>query len=411
MRVRTTVLVRAVAGVTATVLAAVTILNWPAESAAPTAPAAPTAQTPSQVSNARPEGALTTVTLTPEAEMRLGIELATIERRNVPRTRTLGGEVVVPPGRSMTVSAPFAGVVLPPSNGEIPLAGAQLALGNAVLRVQPLPPDVDVLRLRVDARYMDDLMKQAQARAETARAMFARGEMSALERDRAERALDAAESLMPQQPGGQWSVLENGLAPQSETNIAVTMAAPRAGLLQNIHTSAGRVVALGDPLFEIVPQNELWMKVPIYAGDMGTLDTAAASRAISLGSRQTAGGILIRPVQGPRTGDPRAASVDLFYSFDNGAVRYRPGERVRVTMPLRAAGQGIVVPLSAIFRDIYDGAWVYENTAPRTYVRRRVNVTHVIGDVAILANAPPVGTKVVSVGVAEISGTEFGASH
>jgi hypothetical protein len=80
-------------------------------------------------------------------------------------------------------------------------------------------------------------------------------------------------------------------------------------------------------------------------------------------------------------------------------------------MPLRGATQGTVVPLSAIFRDIYDGAWVYENTAPRTYVRRRVNVLYVVDDVAVIGNGPPVGTKVVSVGVAEISGTEFGASH
>ncbi len=392
-------------------LTALAIANWPAESAAPTAPAAPAGKTPSQVSNARPEGSLTTVTLTPEAEMRLGVELASIERRNVQRTRMIGGEVIVPPGRSMTVSAPFAGVVLPPMSGDIPLAGAQLSLGAVVMQVQPLPADVDVLRLRADARYVDEQVKLARERYERAQAMHARGEMSKAEKDSAERYLKAAESLVVPPSSNQYSVLESGVSPGMGQPTAVTMAAPRAGLLQNMHVSAGRVVALGEALFEIVPQNELWIRVPVYAGDLATFDTVATARAVSLGSRETAGGVPIRPVSGPRTGDPRSASIDLFYTFDNSQGRFRPGERVRATLPLRGATQGTVVPLSAIFRDIYDGAWVYENTAPRTYVRRRVNVLYVVDETAVIANGPPVGTKVVSAGVAEIAGTEFGMAH
>jgi RND family efflux transporter MFP subunit len=397
----------------ATMLTGIVILNWPAEVASapsPSAPALPPGQTPSQVTNARPEGALTTVTLTPEAEMRLGVELATIERRNVQRTRIIGGEVIVPPGRSMTVSAPFAGVVLTPENGEVPLAGVQLGKGDVVLRVQPLPADVDVLRLRSDARYVEEQVKQARDRANRARDMYAKGEMSRTERDAAERYLQAAEAL--QAPANSlYSVLEGGGAQPNEQMSAVAMAAPSAGLLQNLHTSAGRVVALGDPLFEIVSQNQLWIKVPVYAGDLNAFDTTASVRAIPLGGRETGPGVALRPVSGPRTGDPRSASIDVFYTFDNGPGRFRPGERVRVTMPLRGATQGTVVPLSAIFRDIYDGAWVYENTAPRTYVRRRVNVLYVVDEVAVIGNGPPVGTKVVSAAVAEIAGTEFGMAH
>ena len=405
--------VRIAAAVAATMLTAIVIVNWPAEVASapsPGAPPIPAGQTPSQVTNARPEGSLTTVTLTPEAEVRLGVELATIERRNVQRTRIIGGEVIIPPGRSMTVSAPFPGIVLPPERGDIPLAGVELTHGAVVLRVQPLPADVDVLRLRTDARIVEDQIKQARQRADHARTMHARGEMSVAERDAAERYLKAAEALQPP-ANSQYSVLESGIAPSNDESNAVTMAAPRAGLLQNVHTSTGRVVALGDPLFEIVAQNELWIKVPVYAGDMSAFDTASGIRAIPLGGRDTGPGIALRPVSGPRTGDPRSASIDLFYTFDNGPGRLRPGERVRVTMPLRGATQGTVVPLSAIFRDIYDGAWVYENTAPRTYVRRRVNVLYVVDEVAVIGNGPPVGTKVVSAGVAEIAGTEFGMAH
>jgi RND family efflux transporter MFP subunit len=361
------------------------------------------------VTNARPEGSLTTVTLTPEAENRLGVELATIQRRSVQRTRTIGGEVIVPPGRGMTVAAPFAGVVLPPPSGDIPVVGAQLAHGSVVLQVQPLPADTDVLRLRADARIVTEQIKQARERYDRAQALFARGEMTTAEMKAAERALEATKGLAP--PASLYSALEQGVAPGMGGLTSVTMAAPKGGLLQNVHVTAGRVVALGEPLFEIVPQNELWIKVPVYAGDMSTFNTTSAIRAVALGSRDTGPSVALRPVAGPRTGDPRSASVDLFYTFDNAEGRFRPGERVRVTMPLRGASEGTVVPLSAIFRDIHDGAWVYENTAPRTYSRRRVNVLYVVDDTAVIANGPPVGTKVVSAAVAEIAGTEFGMAH
>lgn len=215
-------IVRALAAVAIMALAALTIVYWPAEvSGAPaaTAPVAPGTPTPSQVSNARPEGSLTTVTLTPEAEVRLGVELATIERRNVQRTRMIGGEVIVPPGRSMTVSAPFAGVLLPPATGEVPVAGVQLAAGDEVLRIQPLPADVDVLRLRADARYMEEAIRLARDRSERAQAMYSRGEMSIAERDAAQKALDTVAAVRP--PTSQYSYLESGkVSANEQTNAA-----------------------------------------------------------------------------------------------------------------------------------------------------------------------------------------------
>lgn len=70
--------------------------------------------------------------------------------------------------------------------------------------------------------------------------------------------------------------------------------------------------------------------------------------------------------------------------------------------------QTLVVPYSSIVYDMYGGAWVYENTEPQKYVRRRVELLHVLDGLAVLSRGPTVGTKVVSAGVAELFGTEFG---
>ena len=57
---------------------------------------------------------------------------------------------------------------------------------------------------------------------------------------------------------------------------------------------------------------------------------------------------------------------------------------------------------------MYGGAWVYLNVEGHVYRRQRVELRHVLGDVAVLARGPGVGGKVVSAGVAELFGTEFG---
>jgi hypothetical protein len=51
---------------------------------------------------------------------------------------------------------------------------------------------------------------------------------------------------------------------------------------------------------------------------------------------------------------------------------------------------------------------VYEQTAERTYVRRRVAVRHVVEATAVLASGPPPGSAVVVAGAAELFGTETG---
>ena len=52
---------------------------------------------PATVENAVKESELTTITLTPKAEKRLGIVLEPVENKLMRRSRTYGGEVILPP--------------------------------------------------------------------------------------------------------------------------------------------------------------------------------------------------------------------------------------------------------------------------------------------------------------------------
>jgi hypothetical protein len=54
---------------------------------------------------------------------------------------------------------------------------------------------------------------------------------------------------------------------------------------------------------------------------------------------------------------------------------------------------------------------VYTTAAALTYVRHPITVDYIEGDRAILVDGPAANTPVVTVGGAELFGTEFGVGH
>jgi membrane fusion protein, heavy metal efflux system len=72
--------------------------------------------------------------------------------------------------------------------------------------------------------------------------------------------------------------------------------------------------------------------------------------------------------------------------------------------------ESLVVPRAALLYDYQGGTWVYERKAPLTYARRRVRLDHLRGNLAVLLEGPKPGAEVVTLGAAELFGTEFGGA-
>jgi RND family efflux transporter MFP subunit len=188
-----------------------------------------------------------------------------------------------------------------------------------------------------------------------------------------------------------------------------TIASPAAGILQNLHTRAGQKVAAGALLFDVVSLDPVWVKVPVYVGDLARI---ATDKEAGVGGLADAPGAPVRPakpIDAPPSGDPLAATVNVFYEVANPDGALRPGQRVGVTLPLRGEDQTLAIPRAALIRDIHGDVWVYVNTAPHTYSRRRVSIDRIVGDFAALAGGSlKPGAQVVTDGAAELFGTEFG---
>jgi RND family efflux transporter MFP subunit len=221
------------------------------------------------------------------------------------------------------------------------------------------------------------------------------------ELSKAEVSLNTAVARLAMLRKGDLDSAGNGLS-------ALTIKSPVEGIVQTIHAAPGQTVTSGMALLEVAGIDPVWIKVPIYVGDAETIDPNQPAQVHSLGDVAGAEARPAAPVVTSVSADPASAATDLFYELSNGDLSYWPGQRVGVTVALKSSAENLVVPYSAVVYDMYGGAWVYVNASPQVYVRQRVELRHVLGDLAVLARGPAVGAKVVSAGAAELFGTEFG---
>lgn len=368
--------------------------------------AAPKAVAPAKV--VPKEGDLTSITLTPEAEKRLGIKLAAVERKKIDRVRTLGGEVVAPPGTALTVSAPLGGTIAPTGKG-VPQAGSAVRKGQPVVALAPiLSPDA-AANLAAARAEAEGAVGRAVAQREAAKVAFERAERLLRDKAGSVRAVDEARAELRiseasfKAAEGRRDALAR-LVGEAGGAAPWPIESPVDGLLRNIHVAAGQKVPSGAPLFEVLGGGPLWVRVAVYVGDVPALDAGAGARVGELSGRGET--VPARALAAPPSADPGASSVDLFYEF--APKGHRPGQRVGVTIPLKETEENLTVPWAAILHDIHGTTWVYQRAAPLTFARRRVVVKYVVGDTAALAAGPTPGTEVVTDGAAELFGTEFG---
>ena len=74
------------------------------------------------------------------------------------------------------------------------------------------------------------------------------------------------------------------------------------------------------------------------------------------------------------------------------------------------SASGTAVPYAAVIYDIEGNTWIYTSPEPLTFVREPIVIDHIEGDTVFLAESLPGELNVVTVGVAEIYGTETGVS-
>jgi len=361
---------------------------------------------PAKVDNRVREGDLTRITLTPEAEKRLGIELASVTERTTANQLRIAGDVMAIPGKSLLVTAPASGTVV--LAGKDISAGQTVRSGQTIFRLTPMLAPQRDLRTNYEAD-----LQSAKSRLDTASQQLARAQQLLRDMAGSKRNVEIAEQEYGQAKAAYEAAQERLKRLDThplDADVDINVVAPSDGILRQILAADGQNVTSGASLFEVVDFRRVWLRVPVYAGDLkdiGAASTAAIRDVDGTGPVRQG-----RRVNAPPTADPLAVTTDLYYEIANPDLHLRPGQRLSATLPVRApARQGLSVPLSALLYDVYGGTWVYVNEAQHVYRRQRVELAETSGGTAFLSRGAAPGSKVVAQGAAELFGTEFGAGH
>ena len=411
-------------GIAAASVLGVGLAGFPGCSSKPSgSAAAPKPPAPAKVEKLPTEADLVVVTLKPEAETRLGIATATVARKATPRSMTVGGDVVVPPGRASIVAAPQTGTLVVSDGGTAPEPGLAVEKGKAVFTLLPilsadrmLLSPVERVTFDVAKTDAEGQKKTAQSRFDNAKAVLDRTTRLAKANDvpaaalidtqnaydQARVALDAANDRYAifGKAMGSSEVDAGKLAP-------LVLRSPSDGTLIQVMVQVGQQVTVGSPLFEVAALDPIYVKVPVFVGEERTI---ALDRPASVGGLADAPGsptVPAKPVRTSPTANALTSTIDLYYEVANADHHLRPGQKVGIALPMKGEAESLVVPTASVLRDINGGAWVYESIGKHGYARRRVVVDRIEGAVAVLAMGPKPGTSVVTDGAAELFGTEF----
>jgi RND family efflux transporter MFP subunit len=345
------------------------------------------------------------------------------------RTRPYGADIVLPTGATVIVSSPLAGTLKAADEQGFFQVGQQVKEGQPLLKLMPLlSPERSVLTPAERIRLAESKNALAQSRIDAEGQV----QLATVQVEAAQIALERAERLLRDKAGtvrmvdeakAQLMMAERTLAAaktrkaqvdgvnldaDAGTLEAITIPSPLTGIVRITQVRPGEMVAAGAPLFEVMNDELLWVKVPVYVGDLKEIDPSLPARLTPLNGRHSAGDLIVKPVAPPPTAVPLAAAVDFYYELPNRDRKFHLGQKVSAHLTLKGQKQQLALPWSAVFHDIYGGQWVYEQIGERQFVRRRVDIGWIDGDWAAVRRGARPGMRVVTAGVAEIAGTEFG---
>jgi multidrug efflux system membrane fusion protein len=302
-------------------------------------PPKPKTASPAKTEALLHETELLRITLTPDAERRLGLQTVVVGQAEARPTIAAHGEIVILVGNVAT--------------------SAQADLG--ALGANRVRADGDVARARAEVQSAQKIAARATA-----------------------------------------LVQEDAGSVRQSDDAQMTLAVARA----NLQAAIGQRALLGSG-DETSNQGRQWVRVAAFASDLDRIEQSAPALVRALGS--DGAGISATPVKAAPTANAAAGSVDFYYTIPPGTGVFQVGQRVSVDLPATGSTTGLSIPRTAIVHDAYGGEWVYVQTGPHAYERRRIEVRSTGPDRALLSRGLTRGDRVVVAGTAELFGTEFGS--
>ena len=152
-----------------------------------------------------------------------------------------------------------------------------------------------------------------------------------------------------------------------------------------------------------MPYSKRWLAAALALGCLSGSACAAASK-----------------FNNEAANDEGPAKVEPIKGSDVARITLTPRAAQRLgvaTAPVRLASSAPggplrpVIPYAALLYDAQGNAFAFTSPQPRVFIRRPITVDYIRNGRAVLKSGPPPGTPVVTVGSAELLGTEYGVEE
>tara|TARA_R100000935_G_C2839093_1_gene169971 strand:- start:3589 stop:4758 length:1170 start_codon:yes stop_codon:yes gene_type:complete len=361
-------------------------------------------ESPATVVSPIKEADLTTIKLTEKAESRLGIQVYKVEEKEMSGVFQTGGQVVPEPGKAVSIISPLQGTLVSAGNQE-PQPGKEVKKGQVLYRVVILPSEKDLVSVREELVSRASQLENAKKQAERTAQLLTDGAVSVKQNEQAKDNLSVAQQAY-NDANSRYSLLKNGSSGRIGNNATYAIEAPMDGIIQQVYVGSGQSITAGKPIIDIASVTSLWVKVPIYSGDVSGLNLSQPATIQKLSNSDHKISLEAKIATSP-VNTTGSSLTDIFYEIDNANNAFMPGEKVNVFLSKGISEKNMAVPYQAILYDYNGGEWVYVRTEAQTFVRKRVKIGHVSNSMATIIQGLQLGEEVVTTGAPELFGTEF----
>jgi RND family efflux transporter MFP subunit len=348
--------------------------------------------------------------LSEDAQTAIGLATQEVPLQPVQESIQTTGWLTLKPGNESVIKAAATGFVMP-------LAGEQqLGLGTTVAREQQIGSlqavvspheEAQLIALKVEAeiliRQSLATLQAAEARYQRVKELAAEGIVSGKEEKQVKETLERAKAAY-EEARDQLPFLPSEPFEQPLRVGVLAIESPMSGRVTQLNVRPGQFVVQGDPLWTVADWSSLWLRVPVFEGDLPRIDQTKPVRVTVPGVESD---LDATPTGVPHSTEDGRRTIDLFYELANADLALRPGQALSVALPTGEAAARVVVPASAVVWDGTGSAWVYVKEDTRSFRRKNVQIGPSLGESVVVERGLMEGQHVVTVGAEALYGEEF----
>jgi cobalt-zinc-cadmium efflux system membrane fusion protein len=314
------------------------------------------------------------VTFLKEQQWKIPFGTQEVRRQDLTETIRTFGELTASKNHRVTVSAPFAGMLLSDQNRTIPVKGQYVKKGQSLAVLQPAIQSGQGDNYAQQFINAQSDLSLAKAELERSQRLYKQEAIPKAELQKARvKYRQAVTRYQTIQDVVQIDTTEVEMKGSSTHSFQFRLKAPISGFIQANHLSQGMQVEAGQPLYEIVDASKMWLRASVPASKHSQLSNQGRASFRPQGYEQW---LDIQELDGKmisrtRSVDPNTRTVDMVFEFDNPSESLPLGMFADVYLDTKSIEHAIAVPESALLEE--EGSYfVFVHVSGESFEKRRV---------------------------------------